>query len=205
MKAAATVFSRYGFRQTNMEIIAQEAGLSRQALYRYFPNKESLFTGVVEDLHRAALEAGEAAVVTATREGRGLADVLYAQLDARFGHFMDRLEHSPHTEELTEENTALAADTAARYAELLREAVTRVIRAAITVDGLSLRPGLTPERLAHLVIHASRGLKNARPTPDLDRFRADLRQLVDLLVDGALAAQPDEPARTRRRASAGHR
>ena len=43
LKAAQVVFARHGFRQTSMTMVAEEAGLSRQALYHHFASKEELF------------------------------------------------------------------------------------------------------------------------------------------------------------------
>jgi AcrR family transcriptional regulator len=34
---------RFGFRKTAMDDVAREAGISRQALYAYFDDKEALF------------------------------------------------------------------------------------------------------------------------------------------------------------------
>src|SRR5688500_16480005 len=131
VRAAMTIFSRYGFRQANMELIATEAGMSRQALYRYAANKEALFTTAVEELHGTAIEAGETAAAAAIRAGADLADVLFALLDARFRVFLERLHDSPHATELTAENTQLAAETTQDYGRRLAESVSRVIRTEV--------------------------------------------------------------------------
>ncbi|MGW1742931.1 TetR/AcrR family transcriptional regulator [Nocardia sp. NPDC001965] len=188
LRAAAVVFGRYGFRQSNMELIAQETGLSRQGLYRYFTSKETLFAAVVDDLHRRALEAGEAAAAAASRAGKGVDEIVFAQLDARFGVFMDRLGESLHAAELTEENALLAADASRQYGRLLVESVGRVIRTAAAVDNMIFSPDLPPDRLAYLIIYAARGLKVARPASDRAAFGVDLRQLVKLMMAGALEA-----------------
>lgn len=43
LEAAKTVFLRHGFRRVTMQDIADEAGISRPALYLIFPNKEEIF------------------------------------------------------------------------------------------------------------------------------------------------------------------
>jgi AcrR family transcriptional regulator len=48
LDAALSVFSRYGFRKTSMEEVAQAAQISRQALYLHFATKEDLFRATVE-------------------------------------------------------------------------------------------------------------------------------------------------------------
>ena len=42
------LFLRFGYRKTSMDDIARAAGVSRQALYLWFPNKEALFCAVVD-------------------------------------------------------------------------------------------------------------------------------------------------------------
>ena len=58
--AACDCFERYGVRKTTMDDIAQQAGVSRATLYRYFSSKEA----IVERI--GALEAGKV-----TQELRG--------------------------------------------------------------------------------------------------------------------------------------
>jgi len=50
---AVPVFLRFGFKKSSMESVASAAGISRQALYLHFPNKESLFSAVVDELGRS--------------------------------------------------------------------------------------------------------------------------------------------------------
>lgn len=46
IEAARACFSQFGVRKTAMEDIAREAGVSRGTVYRYFPDKETLFQAV---------------------------------------------------------------------------------------------------------------------------------------------------------------
>ena len=48
--AAASVFCREGFAGANIDLIAVEAGVSRQTIYNHHRDKEKLFTSVVRDL-----------------------------------------------------------------------------------------------------------------------------------------------------------
>jgi len=61
IEAATGIFLRYGFKKTSMDDVARAAGLSRQALYLYFPTKEALFKAIVahfvEAMRSAAREA----------------------------------------------------------------------------------------------------------------------------------------------------
>lgn len=48
--AAASVFCREGFAGANIDLIAVEAGVSRQTIYNHHRDKERLFMAVVRDL-----------------------------------------------------------------------------------------------------------------------------------------------------------
>jgi AcrR family transcriptional regulator len=50
VRAAIGVFLRYGYARTTMRDIAQAAGLTRPTLYLTFPDKERIFTAVVEKM-----------------------------------------------------------------------------------------------------------------------------------------------------------
>ncbi|MDR2986925.1 MAG: TetR/AcrR family transcriptional regulator [Nocardiopsaceae bacterium] len=60
MTAALRVFARNGLAATRIADLAAEAHVSQGLLYHYFPNKEALFTAIVEGALRetAALTAG---------------------------------------------------------------------------------------------------------------------------------------------------
>ena len=42
LDAAATVFSERGYRATNLSIVAETLGVTRQALYHHFPHKDAI-------------------------------------------------------------------------------------------------------------------------------------------------------------------
>ena len=56
VSAAVTVFSRRGFRLTQMDEIAREANVSKATLYYYFKNKNHLFQYILENVE---IEDGE--------------------------------------------------------------------------------------------------------------------------------------------------
>jgi AcrR family transcriptional regulator len=59
LKAALVVFSRRGYNATRLEDIADEAGVTRGALYHHFGDKESLFLAVFDAVEQARVEAIE--------------------------------------------------------------------------------------------------------------------------------------------------
>ena len=58
--AARRVFARRGYVSTRMIDVAEEAGVSLGALYRYFANREDLFAAMVGELHKEMYEASGA-------------------------------------------------------------------------------------------------------------------------------------------------
>ncbi|WP_246767050.1 TetR/AcrR family transcriptional regulator [Agrobacterium fabrum] len=56
LTAAEDVFARYGFARTTMGDIAKAAAISRPALYLIFPDKEAIFTRVIEMMDARSLD-----------------------------------------------------------------------------------------------------------------------------------------------------
>ncbi|WP_119389387.1 TetR/AcrR family transcriptional regulator C-terminal domain-containing protein [Taklimakanibacter lacteus] len=54
LEAASIVFCRDGFASASLELIAAEAGVSRQTIYNHYGDKEKLFIAVVKDLTERA-------------------------------------------------------------------------------------------------------------------------------------------------------
>lgn len=50
LEAALTLFAEHGYVGTTMDMVVAAAGGSKATLYRYFPSKEALIGGLVEDL-----------------------------------------------------------------------------------------------------------------------------------------------------------
>ena len=54
LEAAAEVFLEQGFKRSNLDEVITKVGCSKQTLYRYFGNKELLFTAFIEnEAHKA--------------------------------------------------------------------------------------------------------------------------------------------------------
>ncbi len=48
LETAIELFSELGYTRTSMRIIAEKSGITKPAVYYYFPDKESLFIGILE-------------------------------------------------------------------------------------------------------------------------------------------------------------
>src|SRR4051794_29220948 len=48
LDTAAVVFARHGYPNTDVQFVADELGLAKGTIYRYFPSKQELFLAAVD-------------------------------------------------------------------------------------------------------------------------------------------------------------
>src|SRR5579859_2900066 len=184
LSAAENVFARFGFRRASMSQIAGEAGLTRQALYHHYPSKEALFRAVVEELHEHAYEAEAEAGLAQERAGKGLADILSAQVGARFRYLLECVEESPQAEELLSEHQLQTRDLYQGFIEHNADLRAETIDRVCAKQGLVLQNGMTSRDLARCIQNAIRGFNDLRLN---DGVLRELDRMVRLLVAGATA------------------
>lgn len=63
LSVAARVFAEHGYRQTDVQIVADKLGIGKGTVYRYFPTKEDLFFSAVDAGMRALLKCVDDAVL----------------------------------------------------------------------------------------------------------------------------------------------
>lgn len=188
LDAAMRVFRRHGFRRSSIEQAAEEAGLTRQALYHHFNSKEALFRAVIERLYENSLAAEISAAKAAEEDGRELADILIAEIGARLRALFASLEGSPHIEELFSEHLAQARDLYQTYANRSADEVAATIARVCRKRKLTLADGVTARELARCVEMAIHGTKSAYPSMmPADAFLRQLEIMLRMLVAGAMA------------------
>ena len=194
------VFRRHGFRRSSIEQAADEAGLTRQALYHHFSSKEALFRAALERLYEQALTAETAAARTAEEAGASLADILIAEIGARLGTLFAALEGSPHLEELFSEHLAQARDLYQTYAVRFGAEVAATIARVCRARRLKLATGISVEELARCVEMAIHGTKSAYPAMQpADAFMKQLAVMLRMLIAGAIAPQAGPMAKKSKR------
>jgi AcrR family transcriptional regulator len=198
LDSAAKVFGQYGYRLASMELVAQECGLTRQALYHHFDSKEALFRAVVEAVQVGALEAERAAASREERAGNGLADIMVAQLEARYRYFLDRLKGSAQAEELLWEHQRQTRDLHQTFIDLKFRLIVGTIERVCAADTATLRDGVSPIELARCVELAAYGFDIQKADANL---LADLARSIRLMVAGAVVETPQltEPQAPRSR------
>jgi AcrR family transcriptional regulator len=196
LDAAMRVFRRHGFRRSSIEQAAEEAGLTRQALYHHFDSKEALFRAVIERLYEEALAAEAAAAKQAEEADHELADVLVAEIGARLGALFASLEGSPHIEELFSEHLAQGRDLYQSYATRFADEVAATITRVMRKRKLVLASGVSVRELARCVEMAIHGTKSAYPSMmPADAFLRQLEIMLRMLVAGAMAPAAKKPQR----------
>ncbi|HLZ02215.1 MAG TPA: helix-turn-helix domain-containing protein [Bradyrhizobium sp.] len=195
LDAAVRVFRRHGFRRSSIEQAAEEAHLTRQALYHHFDSKEALFRAVIERLYENALAAETAAARAAEAKGCDLADILIAEIGARLGAMFSALEGSPHLEELFSEHLVQARDLYQTYATRFEGEVAATIERVCRARKLKLSSGVTARELARCVEMAIHGAKSAYPAMQpVDAFLKQLERMLRMLIAGAIAPRAKRSA-----------
>ena len=193
--AAESIFARFGFRRASMSQIADEAGLTRQALYHHYSSKEALFRAVVEQLHELAYEAEAVAGLDQEEAGAGLADILASQIAARFRYLLECVEESPQAEELLSEHQLQTRDLYQSFIEHNADLRVETINRVCAKQGLCLQNGMTSRDLARCIQIAIRGFNDLRLNAST---LAELDRMIRLLVAGAVAPATSQISSKRR-------
>jgi len=184
LKAAQVVFARHGFRQTAMAMVAEEAGLSRQALYHHFDSKEALFAGLVDGLHEAALDASKAAVLKrAPRAADAIANVMLAYHKA----LVSRVVGSVYAAELIEESGRLCGAAVSAFGKRFEKELEGVIAAFVRDGRFTLRTGIGPRDVIELVQVAAKGVKAAHAGESEAKYAQALKRMIDVICAGVEA------------------
>ncbi|WP_161952443.1 MULTISPECIES: TetR/AcrR family transcriptional regulator [unclassified Ensifer] len=183
LNAAVEVFSRFGYRKTSMQDVADAAGMSRAALYLYFKNKDDLFRVLMERHHATATAEAEAGFAqTAPFERR-----LSAGLKAFVLSAMAPVQSSPYGQELFEANNTLAEDLNVATAARLQQLTQATIADAIEAGEISLgKVAVTPTLLAELIFCAIDGIKKG--SDGLDQIEERIDALVRIVASATGSA-----------------
>ena len=166
LTAARQVFLRYGYKRTTMGDIADEAHMSRPALYLLFPSKEEVFGAVMEQLF--------AGLLTLIREGIATRPTAYEQLVFAFEVWaiepFKAVQAAPDAKDVLESSYAFApAITATAMAEFERMLVS-ILAPIAKASPLAM----SPERVARLLAAAVPGFKQSA---------SSVTELQDLIED----------------------
>jgi TetR/AcrR family transcriptional regulator len=181
LNAAVNVFDRKGYAAASVREIAEQAGVTKPALYYHFGSKEGILVAI---LHEAAAQLALAVEQSDTRVGtaRQRITATCETINRMFA------EHVPvarvaHAVFLGPPDLMPPFDVTV-FEKTLRSAIERIARDG-EVTG-ELRPGAAAD-LAMAVMGILEGCNERQLQPNLLPVGADdLRRLLDLLFDGAM-------------------
>lgn len=104
LDGARSAFLRFGFARASLADIAAGSGVSRTALYHYFPSKDEILQALVENLNAFVMTTATEALENSSC----LDDALTNLLLAKFGRTHALISESPHGIELVESTHRLA-------------------------------------------------------------------------------------------------
>jgi AcrR family transcriptional regulator len=172
--AARQVFLRYGFRRTTMGDIAEEAHLSRPALYLLFPSKEEVFGAVMERLY--------AEMLAMIRDGIGKRATAYGQLMFAFGVWaiepFKAVQAAPDAKDVLESSYTFAPEITATAAAEFEQMLVSILQPLAAQAPLTM----APERVARLLAAAVPGFKQSASSVK------QLQHLIEDLVTVVLAS-----------------
>ena len=173
LRRSAPAFLRWGFSKASMAVIADEVGLSRQALYNHFKGKRELFEAAVAQFSRDGVERFQRVL---SDEATPLAERLLAAFDGWWGQYVELLRRSPHAGELLE----LSASVAHEQHDTGRAAVLEVIACA---PGFADRtpPWSSSDDAAFALYMGIKGLSQIAQTRE--EFTRGTRRVLASLLD----------------------
>jgi AcrR family transcriptional regulator len=182
LAAARSVFARHGLGGASLEEIAEEAGLSRGAVYYNFDNKERLFLAL---LRERCLVRAERLERIASESGDVRADIRHVA-----NKFIEDAESDPEWTRLFVEFTSLAAERPELRAELADElAACRAAIATILerrLRDLDVTSEVPMDELAAVTAALANGLVLERlADPALPREL--LARTIELIIAGLQA------------------
>ncbi len=198
LRAAQVVFARHGFRQTSMAMVAEEARLTRQALYHHFESKEALFAALVDLLQDEALAAAKEA---AAKGGRDAADAVGQIVMATHRSLVASVAGSPFATELIEESSRHCGPAISAYAKRYEKVLETAIAGLVRAGRLALR-GTTAHELAQMIAVAAKGVKVAYANESEAAHAQALKRMIEFICAGAgtLPAKAQPKMGTARRA-----
>jgi AcrR family transcriptional regulator len=169
LDAAASVFLRFGYRKASMDDVAAAAGLSRQALYLRFANKDELFRAAVEHVLATSLDAAR----TQLRAGGTLQERIVNAYAALHGAHLGDAVGAQVMAELIEVATSLIGPNAHAAADPFIDDVARAL-------GPQKKSGVSARDMAATIDAASRGIKHS--VANVAAYRREMSRVVRVVL-----------------------
>jgi TetR/AcrR family acrAB operon transcriptional repressor len=184
MDAALAVFSKQGYEATRLEDIAEEAGVTRGAIYHHFGGKAELFNALIDERYaRAGLVTREA-----IDEGGTPLQIL-RRVMIRSLKYLEENDDYRAVQEMVSFKTAMIPELEAGLQKkrdgqrMYLDAMARLVEQG--VDAGEIRPGTNPRDAALAILGVMNGISLLWMfDPNLFSLRARAENIVDTFLDG---------------------
>ena len=153
LDAAIRVFTRYGVKRTSMGDIAEEAGISRQTLYKAFKSKDDILRTHIKLYTEQAIANIEANLSKTDKLEGQLNLVLENMIVPGF----DMVRASPNAEDIIE---GVNAATREELEETAAQFQAIILKLLMPYEKHLIAAGTAPDNLAELVQQSARAAKD---------------------------------------------
>ena len=180
--AGLKLFTRYGYRKTSIDDIAQAAQVAKRTVYLHFENKAAVFLAILEYLGDQVRQR----CVAAERMSGTAVDRLTGLLDAYFGMGFELFSKSEHMPELEETFSELARSRIGDLNVEFEDRLAKFLRSLQKTREIAGPPhGLTVEQIVRILFRAAEATKHdADLQGDRKALQGRLRELAMLVIAG---------------------
>lgn len=184
LKAALKIFSQKGYQAAGLAEIAEEAGVTRGAIYHHFGGKAEMFTTLVDE----ASQASGAVIGKAIGEGGTFTEIL-ARVLVRSLELLEKNSHFREVKSLTLYKTGMVEELE-EYNQR-REEQTGMLIVQIAqmmsqgIESGALRTDLSPEVFARAFVAYQEGLADLYlANPQLFSIAVDAPSFASIFLKG---------------------
>jgi AcrR family transcriptional regulator len=161
--AAIRRFSKFGYRRTSIDDVAEEAGVARATVYLYWTRKEDLFVAGLERFNVHSWNLAEAA---AAKKG-SVAERIRAMVLAQYGVTSDIVHGTPSGHELFQANLQFGRAVVEECLRHGQKLLTRLLQQGIRDGEFDLRRSSARSTdIAHIIVSfAQNSLIDRHHTP----------------------------------------
>jgi AcrR family transcriptional regulator len=168
-------FAQYGYRKTSMANLADVFGISRQALYKRFSNKELIFAWLVSEINATAISGMTNAL---SDSSLSIVERLVLGFDSWTGRYVDILRSSPHAGGIMDSGITIAKNNL-EHGKTVADRIRILIARELVIEGIAedLAEG---ERIAFVMYMGSKGLTLS--APDRNAYLEKIGLIVQTVI-----------------------
>ena len=159
LDAAEIVLERFGARRMTMEDVAEVVGLSRPAVYQYFPSKSALVVAALHRFHTRILDRVRTVIASGPDIQSRIKRAIREHDGVLFDHVSGKAQDPWFLSPSDAETTTILNDTAAEFRNIIRNELLKSVHAEAQA-----------RFLADLLVAFSDGVRrNAQDRTEFDR------------------------------------